>query len=462
MARAERYPRLWLLLPMAVYLAFPTRGYYWDGLTFAINVEKQLPLRDLLSPSHLIYSAASLWLYQLVLGFFFKTRALFLLQHVNGFLAGVSVFFVDRALRRRGASEETAVAGALVFAFAATWWKFATDVDSYIPAIFCLLVANDLIEDQRPVWKAAIWHALAMLFHQLAILYLVVAAVRLKPARRWLGYAAISLGITAAVFVAAYRVTSGGFDPAQFPAWLTTHSPDSGFSFRPVANLGFTLRGTLRLFFGGKPGSVWMVAAVLAAIGLAAWFTRMPVSKSGETQWSKADTVWLAVYLAFLFFWMPQNTFYRLFYLAPAVLLALRKVPLRCIAVALFLWNGVFLIYPQARIDSNVPLRFALDQKPHWPEGTPIAFHQFHPDLWTISYFNPQAYWIGLPAMDAKTLDDARADAATRGESLWLEATAYDFVEADPAGRNWLAEHPVANVVRYADEKHEFRFYQLR
>src|SRR6266478_4591972 len=36
-----RLVRLWLALPVAVYLLLPSRNYYWDGVAFAINVEKQ-------------------------------------------------------------------------------------------------------------------------------------------------------------------------------------------------------------------------------------------------------------------------------------------------------------------------------------------------------------------------------------------------------------------------------------
>ena len=73
-----RLVRLWLALPVAVYLLLPTRNYYWDGVAFAINVEKQLPPRDTLHPNHLIYTTANVWLYHAVLLIGLKTRALFL------------------------------------------------------------------------------------------------------------------------------------------------------------------------------------------------------------------------------------------------------------------------------------------------------------------------------------------------------------------------------------------------
>lgn len=458
------YPRLWLALPVVLYLLVPTRNFYWDGISFAINIEKGLPIRDLLSPSHLIYPAFGLWLYKAALLIGVKTRALFLLQAVNAILAGACVPLVERGLRRRGVSIDAAVAGALAFAFTATWWKFATDADAYIPAIFLVLCANDLLETRRSTWLAGLAHAAAMLFHQLALLYLVVALVRLKATKRTLVYVSAALVPAAAGFLLAYRTVSGGLDMAGLPAWLTTHSPDAVLSFAPGRNAGFTLLGTLRLFLGGRVSSPWAVAVVVAGVALV-W--RLSPRQPAVTMKPDPlpDLIWIGIYSAFLFFWLPQNTFYRLFYLAPLLFFAARylnPVALRLVCTALFLWNAFFVIYPQAQVANNAGLRFALAQSGHWPPGTTVVFHQFHPDLWTISYFNPQTSWIGLSTVDVDRLERIRADAAQHGRPIWLEATAYDLEVAGESGLQWLASHPVTNFVHFKDAKHEFRFYEVQ
>jgi hypothetical protein len=65
--------------------------------------------------------------------------------------------------------------------------------------------------------------------------------------------------------------------------------------------------------------------------------------------------VWTFLYVVFLFFWLPQNTFYRLFYLPALILLfglLLAAKPhrisrtLAAFVVALALANFLFLIYP--------------------------------------------------------------------------------------------------------------------
>ena len=466
----------WLLLPLAVYLLLPTRNYYWDGVAFAINVEKLLPLRDVLHPNHLLYAAAHEWLYRAALLIGLKTRALFLMQFVNSLLAWGAVVLVYRALRRVALGIEAAVAGALAFAFAATWWKFATDADAYTPSIFLLLCAYDLVETRSSVVLAGLAHLAAMLFHELAFLFLPVALLRLKQPKRMASYAACSLAPTAVVYALAYRTVFGEFSAAGLARWLTAHSPDSSFSWNPLRGAGLTLAGTVRLLFGGRLGELkatpfTIAGAVAAAACLVAvaigWKRSRPVRLRMPP---KELILWVGLYAAFLFFWMPQNTFYRLFYLAPLVLAACcavdRAKPDRLLPWALsgvlFAWNLAFAIYPQSRVENNAPLRFALAERAHWPPGTPITFHTFHPDLWTISYFNQQAAWIGFDRMDLARLDENLADARRRGQSLWLEATAYDFLCGDPAGQRWLASHPAAALLRFRDAKHEFRFYRVR
>ncbi|MGB7762017.1 MAG: hypothetical protein WBL61_19455 [Bryobacteraceae bacterium] len=479
-SRDAGWSRLWLALPLTIYLLLPTRNYYWDGVAFAINVEKQLPLRDTLHPNHLIYTAAHVWLYRAALLIGIETRALFLMQFVNSMLAGAGVALIYRALRRRALRTESAIAGALAFAFAATWWKFSTDANAYIPSIFLILCANDLLETRRRVVLAGVTHAAAMLFHELAILFLPIALWRLKEPKQRLSYAACSLGPTGMAYVLAYRVVCGQFSAGGLAGWAIAHSSDAGFSWSPVRDLGLTLEGTLRLFFGGRlDQAAAQPVAIIAAVAVVACVVGLAVGwkRSGPLRFRVPPRdllLWTGVYLAFLFVWMPQNTFYRLFYLAPLVLGACcavertrdervridRLLPWMVCGV-LFLWNLVFAIYPQSRVENNAALRFALEQHDRWPPGTPIAFHTFHPDLWTISYFNQQDAWIGLDKMDLDRLEQSLTDARQRGQPLWLEATAYEFLSADPAGRRWLESHPAPALLRFRDPKHEFRFYQV-
>ena len=96
---------------------------------------------------------------------------------------------------------------------------------------------------------------------------------------------------------------------------------------------------------------------------------------------------------------------------------------------------------PQSRPESNAPLRFATAQRNTWAPGVPIVFHTFHPDLWTISYFNLQASWISIENAGFRRVDESLDYSQSQKSPLWLEVTAYDFIAAKPEGRQWLALH---------------------
>ncbi len=463
-----------LLLPLLVYLALPTRAYYWDGLAFAIAIEHDYPLRGLLHPNHLLYMpfGRMLWVAAQAIGL--STRALFLLQRVNGVIAFASILLVYRLLRMKGIERGAAVAGALAMAFSATWWKYATDCDAYIPAIFCLLLAWLFLASGR--WlSGAFALAAAMLFHELSILILPGALLAL-PVKRRFPLAVLALAPVGAVYLWAYRVVHGDWAMAGFPRWLVSHSTDSRFSFAPLRDAGLSLLGSLRLFFGGKPAAVVpdVLTATLVLVALAALIALvMLLWRAGRPRFGRLSRpllVWAAVYVVFLFVWMPQNTFYRLFYLPPLILLAADlSWPTRgreiagAILVVLFSANFALMIYPGSRVDHNPPLVCAMRFEPQWPAGTPIVFERFHPDLWTISYFNPQAAWIGWDSGDLAGLDRYLAYARSHGMPLWLEATAYETLRATESGRSWLLRHsPSGPELSCGEGGRNFRFFSVR
>ncbi len=473
--------RALLLLPLAAYLAFPTRNFYWDGIAFAIDIEKGLPASALLQPSHLIYELWGAWLYRLSHWMGLPIRAVYLMQTANCLIAGLAVILLYRCLLLKGWSSEQSLAAAWMFGFSATWWKFATDANAYIPAICLLLCAYLVLEGSRMTWLAGLSSAGAMLFHELAIFFLPVACVLLVKRRASrmaiAAYCVAALAPVAAAYAWAYRCVFPNGAPGAFLQWLTSHAPDSGFSFHPLLDAGYTLRGTLRLFFGGRAADLVrdplsVAACVLLACALIAFF--FSVWRVPPLRWPSPPAswiLWLGLYVAFLFFWMPQNTFYRLFYLPPLIwlLTAALAGPGRgqragfLFAAVLLLGNFVFLVYPESRPESNAPLRFALAQHDKWPPGSAIVYHRFHPDLWTISYFNMQAAWIDLDRIDLGALEHDLEYAHSQNKPLWMEETAYELVAGAPEGRKWLAEHEqLRELVRFKDEKHEFVFHCIR
>lgn len=177
---------LLLVLPLLFYLALPTRNFYWDGVSSAIDIEKRLPSSFLFHPSHLIYSLAGAWLYRLSEIIGIHARAIFILQVVNSLLAELCVLLFYKCLRLRNLPATLSVPMALIFGFSATWWRFATDANAYIPSVCFMMCAYVLIERRKSLVLAGLIHGGALLFHELALLFLPVALLRLRkspPAR---------------------------------------------------------------------------------------------------------------------------------------------------------------------------------------------------------------------------------------------------------------------------------------
>jgi hypothetical protein len=509
------FSALLFFLTLAVYLLLPIKDFYWDGISFAIDIEKAAAL---LHPNHLIYNLVGYWLYQALRTSGHTARALYVLQTMDSVFAAASVVLVYH-IQRKSAERENSAVLALLFAFSATWWKFAADADAYIASVFFLLVAYSLLlaEQPRPL-SIAVAHAIAMLFHQLAVFFFPVAVYSLyrkqglrlefphsaqvrsgtddrslssvvKPRQTTQGdglsrlgfsprkqglraamqYAILAFLLTAGVYGLAYRSGHRAGSPASFLDWITAHSPGSQWSFRVAPNLGATLLGNAQLLLGGKlagldsgwiakAGAALLVAALLLSLKhvRAAW-TRPAVSRA--PLW-----IWIAAYSLFLFFFEPRNTFYRLFYL-PALIFLLGSRLRGAVGLAVasvFLWNFTFLIYPRSKPESNETLAFALRERPGWPAGSGIVYHVFHPDLWTIAYFNWQASWIGLSSADIPKLESYRSDFERDGRSLWLEQTAVDLLDTLPEGQQWLTSHVrTADAIRYQSKKRSFAFYRV-
>jgi peptidoglycan/LPS O-acetylase OafA/YrhL len=268
----------------------------------------------------------------------------------------------------------------------------------------------------------------------------------------------------------------------RFWRWTTSYSPDAETAFHFWSNLGYSLRGQVRLFFGGRfnllrglmnPGVVLLLivfaVAVVLLIAAVLWnllslkrrLRRARLMPQQKTVVLLA-LVWAFSYLGFLFFWLPQNTFYRLFYLPSLVLLlglalaALISVgERRTYVVALFvaavsLANFLFLIYPFSHVEKYAPLAFAAQMNHEWPPGTVVYYAATNSDASLVRYFNPQTEWRVLP------------EQLPSGATAWLETTAIDRLSATPQGAQWLREHTRPGSLReLSTSAHRIRFVQL-
>jgi hypothetical protein len=165
----------------------------------------------------------------------------------------------------------------------------------------------------------------------------------------------------------------------------------------------------------------------------------------------------------FLFFFLPQNTFYRLFYL-PALILLIglllssfrdkgsRSWRLAVFVVAVALANFLFLIYPFSHVEKYPPLAFALQLNREWPAGTVIFYGAEGSDVSLVRYFTPETQWKLLRPSSIEFIEGP----------AWLETSAIDQLAATPQGARWLETHARKESLKeMSDSAYRIRFVQV-
>lgn len=430
------FPAMYLLPlgALAIYVAFLTKTYYWDGVLFAINIEGfrrgDIPATVLFHPNHLLYSALGYIVYAATVACGIHTRAITVLQVFNAFLGVAAAWLLYGLARRLTGSAVIALFSSVLFAFGATWWKYSTDADSYIIAVLLILAAMTFLVGEEPrILPAIIWYVAAMLFHELAIFAFVpiAAAIFLNPRRRLRVRASLLLAYgtgSALCVTAVYWLCYMHTDHLTYPtlrSWITSYAANSGFthSFRQIA--GAYLNGYVKLFGGGKLAFLREYFSIASCLGLciclaaicgAIYLWRHPNANApGYTERKKVLVlwVWFLVYAVFLASFDPGSTFHLLFLWPPLVLLIAKGITARKslrerggalvgMAVALAAWNFSGYIYPHSHASADPVLMLAQTVDRELPPHATVYYAALDPDDWYVEYFAPGRNWRPLPA----------------------------------------------------------------
>ncbi len=250
---------------MILYLLMPTKGYYWDGVYFALRIEQAGPLQPhLVHPNHLVYEVAAYLAYSGARPIGLSLRAIEVMQIANSVLGALGNLLVYSVLINTTRSLYISCALSSLFAFSVSWWKFSTDADSYVPSVVLMLLAFYVFvrsAQPRPLLVGAV-HAAAMMFHQLAVFLYPTLSLGLTlqtspptaAKRFWvlLQYTATAGLLTVSAYWCGFIASGGVHDLRHLLRWVTSSSPDAHFSFNLWSNLVRTLRGHVQLIFGGR------------------------------------------------------------------------------------------------------------------------------------------------------------------------------------------------------------------
>lgn len=449
---------------LGLYLLLPTQNFYWDGIAFAQTIETAAHWPLLLHANHLLYNIVGWVAYHALGG---RVRALYVLQAVDSGFAAAAFYLLSGIIARVTGSVRMALLLGALFAFSGTWWRFAVDADAYIPSVTLLIAsASLLLADRKPrIGPAALLHCGAMLLHQLAIFFFPAALVLLwRQWRRGALYFGFAGGTTLVAYIAAFSIQSRSFSLDSFWTWITSHSNDVAFSFSPGHNLVVSIRSWMQVLLAGRPGLVrysdpltimllLACAGALAFLLIAIWRVSRPSIAIYHRTLFVFAICWIATYAVFLFFWLPHNTFYKLFAL-PGIMLLIASCwkpgpnPIALPFVALItLCNLTFAIIPYSRATANEAVAFALSLEPHLASGSMVYYSDLNTDDWLVRYFNPQTTWRQV------------ASPGDVGVG-WLDTTAIDrFSRSDPAWFEKRTRH--AEWRELVNARHRIRFVRL-
>lgn len=476
---------------LLVYLLFPTRNYYWDGIDFALTIEQSRGLGPaLIHPHHLLYNVFGYYVYQAFAALGWQVRAVHALQTANAFLSALSALLFYRFLLHTLRSVFLSSALTLLFSFSATWWKYSTDADSYVPSVLLLLVClNLLFAGRKPKpWSVALAHSAGMFMHQLAVFFYPVVVLGFLLHNRGLTlrrrlmlvlkYSAVASSITLAVNYCCFHLQTGAYGLADFAAWLTSylHGPQGyslGFDLRDVVIQ--TFRGHTRLFFEGRfnwlegligvPVLALLTAFIVLATSLIYQSLRSFKSTVSSIRFTTplderarpaaaVCSLWACAYFIFLCLWYPYFTPYRLFYL-PALLFllgtAIVRYDLLCtpnrqrfalmFVAAVAASNFLFFIYPLSHAEKTPPVAMALGMGEAWPTGTVVYYARPNADNELFRYFNPATDWRKFDSELGREFEEELRGIYRQGGTAWVDASALDVMKSSPEGTRWLSKH---------------------
>ena len=462
------------LVSAALYIATPTRDYFWDGITFALQIDKAAATGRpelLFHQNHLIYN-----LFGYALRWFgefagLHVRTLSLLQVANSLIASVGIATFYTMVKRTARDRYAATVAAAFLGLGATWWKLATDADAYIAAVVLLIVClNELLRDDPRYLTAGLAFGAAMLTHELSSLFsiaLVTTAFFGRSDRRKKLLLTVGFSWTLTVTVYAlcgfilYRIS----DPGALLRWVTSNPSRLPVQSNPFPGIPKSARANIDLIVGHSissfldhPGPTgWSLAglAVLAcavvAVGAVTRLRRFRQTKVGLSRLHDSThpvtlgaTIlsWILPYNIFLLFFEPQDAYLRLFY-APAIALALgllvaryRRLPAevsprRVLAgssaaavAALALFNLAFFIEPHLRGESNPLVVAAFAAREQWDGRTVIYYAARNEADTTFEYFNEQTEWRKISNGSLIALDREIGEVLKQGGSVWLNSGA--------------------------------------
>ncbi len=298
----------------------------------AANYLRMIRDGDWFHPHHLFFNgAAALWIgaWQALLP---SLPAITLVAWLNAVFGAGCVMLAHLLLRERiGLSPRAALIAALLPAFSFGLWFYSATVEVYVIPLFFLLAALYLLTAEEPPMKvvllAALMHALAMLFHQVHVLFTLPALLLIYlrhrrrggppwqdgPRRPAIAYL-LTAGFGAVIpYLAVGALVLGHSTPRGYFAWLFRYAGNSDFWHAPgLGSLVKAVIGFGKSIIGGEfLFAITDVRALMARLLPHNWLADEQFLVRHMPEWMAFALAALAVVFVLLIAWLLLRASWR-------------------------------------------------------------------------------------------------------------------------------------------------------
>jgi hypothetical protein len=216
-------------------------------------------------PHHLLYHVLSKYWLHIWKIVFPSVQDYFIVESFSSVWGAATLAMVFLFFRRRfGLPVLTAWLGTAVVGFSYGIWFYSVNVEVYMPSLFFTVWALYILSinewSSRQVWRIAVIHSLAILFHQMNILLTPIILYKILSQRKniyvfksvfW--YAMVGVVLVGGMYFAGGWINEGNNDLASWIKWMRGYTGTNEY-WEPLSwkTPAFAGMGFLRTFVGGQ------------------------------------------------------------------------------------------------------------------------------------------------------------------------------------------------------------------
>lgn len=350
------YPWVLAIFFLVVYLLYPTNLPYIDGLYYSYHVQ-HMPLWDTFHPHHLLFLTITQMMYYAASWVIDSLEGLRFYQTLNSILGAITLIYIYRLIHAIFKTSTGAFIATFFYGSTFAFWNHSTDANIYISfnLILTILLSRFLLdkdfEKSSHIIVTAVLTAVATLIHQLGIFLLIPYAISLllntpnrQPNHKALGLLlSVYLACVLIPYLLVYWLVVLKIEPGvSFIGWVTAYGSNRGFwpflyhDVRYVVDV--IARSQFNAFWHVKPMELiiydgmetgegesmrnlfsFTFAVILMLIIERIHFINFRANENDKILYRKL-LYWFIPFFVFFMFFVPENYFYRILYLAPLII----------------------------------------------------------------------------------------------------------------------------------------------